>query len=60
MDVSPWLYVGFIAFVIAMLLVDLKLFHTETKEPSMKQSGAWVAIWVSLALIFGVIMYFWK
>ncbi|MDQ4095891.1 MAG: TerC/Alx family metal homeostasis membrane protein [Actinomycetota bacterium] len=59
----PWyLYAGFIAFVIAMLLVDLKLFHAEggDKEPSVKQSASWVAVWVGLALTFGVIVWFWK
>ncbi|MFN2525791.1 MAG: TerC family protein [Actinomycetota bacterium] len=55
-----YLYVGFIAFVIAMLLVDLKFFHTREREPSMKESGAWVAVWIGLALIFGVIVFFWK
>ena len=54
MDVSPWLYVGFIGFVIAMLLIDLKLFHTEAHTPTTKESGIWVAIWISLALAFGV------
>ena len=58
----PWyLYAGFIGFVIAMLLVDLKLFHTEEdKEPSVRQSATWVAIWVGLALTFGVVVWFWK
>lgn len=58
---TPWyVYVGFIAFVIAMLLVDLKFFHTREREPSMKESGAWVAVWVGLALVFGLIVFFWK
>lgn len=58
----PWyLYVGFIGFVVAMLLVDLKLFHTEEdKEPTVKQSATWVGVWVGLALVFGVIVWFWK
>ncbi|HYP23383.1 MAG TPA: TerC family protein [Actinomycetota bacterium] len=55
---SPWLYIGFIAFVIAMLLVDLKLFHTEAHTPTTKESGTWVAIWVGLALAFGVGLWF--
>jgi tellurite resistance protein TerC len=57
----PWyLYAGFIAFVVAMLLVDLKLFHTEAREPTTKESGAWVAVWVTLALLFGVGVFVWK
>ncbi len=57
----PWyLYAGFIAFVIAMLLVDLKFFHAEEHDPKPKESGVWVAIWVGLALAFGVVVLFWK
>ena len=53
------MYVGFIAFVIAMLMVDLKLFHTEEHEPTVKESGTWVAIWVGLAVAFGISILFW-
>jgi tellurite resistance protein TerC len=54
------LYVGFIAFVLAMLVVDLKLFHAEEHDPTPKESGTWVAIWVSLALLFGGVVWIWK
>ncbi len=58
---EPWyLYAGFIGFVIAMLLIDLKFFHAEEHEPTARESGIWVAIWIGLALVFGVIVYFWK
>ncbi len=60
MEVPWYSYVGFIAFVIAMLLVDLKFFHTEEREPSLKESGAWVGVWVGLAILFGAIVYFWQ
>jgi tellurite resistance protein TerC len=57
----PWyLYAGFIAFVLAMLLVDLKLFHRDEHDPTPKESGSWVAVWVALALTFGVIVFFWR
>ncbi|MDQ3956155.1 MAG: TerC family protein [Actinomycetota bacterium] len=59
--VSWYMYAGFIAFVIAMLLIDLKLFHTDSeKEPEVRQSAAWVAVWVGLALVFGVIVLVWR
>ncbi len=58
---EPWyLYAGFIGFVIAMLVIDLKFFHAEEHEPTARESGIWVAIWIGLALVFGVIVYFWK
>jgi tellurite resistance protein TerC len=53
-EVSPLHYIGFIGFVLAMLLLDLRLFQTdEEAEPTVKEAGTWVAIWVSLALLFG-------
>ncbi|MEA2453051.1 MAG: tellurite resistance protein TerC [Actinomycetota bacterium] len=53
------MYVAFIAFVIAMLLVDLKLFHTEEHDPTVKESATWVAVWIGLAVTFGVSLLFW-
>jgi len=53
--------VGFIGFVVAMLLLDLKLFQTDDEtEPTPKESGTWVAVWVSLAQVFGIALYFWQ
>jgi tellurite resistance protein TerC len=57
---SWYLYVGFIAFVVAMLLVDLKLFHAEEHEPTVKESLTWIAVWVGLAVIFGLIVFLWR
>jgi tellurite resistance protein TerC len=60
-EAEPWyLYAGFIVFVVAMLLIDLKFFHTEGREPTAKESAAWVGVWVSLALVFGAIVFAWK
>lgn len=53
-DVAPWVYVVFIAFVLAMLLVDLKFFHAEEHDPTPKESGTWVIVWVTLAIVFGI------
>lgn len=53
-DVHPLIYVAFIAFVLAMLLVDLKFFHAEEHEPTAKESGTWVVVWVALAIAFGI------
>jgi len=42
-SVSSWyLYVGFLAFVIAMLLVDLKFFDAENEETRTRQAAIWV------------------
>jgi tellurite resistance protein TerC len=53
------MYVAFVLFVIAMLLVDLKLFHTHEHEPTVRESATWVAIWVGLAVAFGFVLWGW-
>ncbi len=56
-------YVGFIIFVLILLLIDLGIFHRDSHEVSFKESLTWSIIWVSLALIFNVLFYYyanWK
>ncbi len=52
-----WLWVGFNAFVLAMLALDLGVFHKEAHEVSIKEAGVWSALWVTLALIFNYGIY---
>ncbi|MGH2706515.1 MAG: TerC family protein [Actinomycetota bacterium] len=58
---APWyLYLGFLGFVVAVLLLDLRLFHSKEREPRLRESATWVAIWVALAVGFGVALLAWK
>jgi len=52
MATNIWFWVGFIAFVVAMLALDLGVFHRKAHVVRPKEAGAWVAFWVSLALVF--------
>ena len=45
-------WVGFIAFVLAMLALDLGVFHRKAHAVKPREAGIWVAVWVSLALLF--------
>jgi tellurite resistance protein TerC len=56
---SPVLWFGFIAFVLAMLAIDLGVFHRKAHEVSLKEAGAWSAVWVALALAFNAGVYAW-
>jgi tellurite resistance protein TerC len=47
-----WFWVGFIAFVLAMLALDLGVFHRKAHEVRPKEAGIWTAVWVALALLF--------
>lgn len=58
-----WLYAGFTVFVLAMLALDLGVFHRQAHEVGFKESAIWSAVWVSLALVFNVLLYLyaaWK
>lgn len=54
-----WFYVGFIAFVIAMLGLDLGVFHKESHKVSFKEATIWSLVWVSLALLFNLGLYYY-
>lgn len=54
---NVWWWVGFNAFVILLLLVDLGVFHREAHEVKPKEALIWSVIWVSLALAFNVFVY---
>jgi tellurite resistance protein TerC len=47
-----WFWIGFIAFVLTMLALDLGVFHRKEHEVRPREAGIWVTVWVSLALIF--------
>lgn len=61
MDNSLLMWVGFNAFVLAMLAVDLGIFHKHAHDVSSKEALTWSIVWVTLALCFNVCIYFfWK
>jgi tellurite resistance protein TerC len=53
-----WFWVGFIAFVLAMLGLDLGVFHRRAHEVGPKEAGIWTAVWVGLALAFAAGLFF--
>src|SRR4029453_11266931 len=53
MNASIWLWVGFSLFILAMLALDLGVFHLKARPVSSKEALGWTAIWVTLALLFG-------
>jgi len=51
-------YALFIALVIVFLALDLGVFHKEAHEVSMKEATAWSVVWVTLGLLFSVVVYY--
>lgn len=53
-------FVLFNIFVIAMLAVDLGLFHRKAHEVNVREALVWTAVWITLALLFDLGVYFWR
>lgn len=52
-----WLYLGFTAFVLVVIALDLGIFHKKAHEVSFKEASIWTTVWISLALIFNYLFY---
>ena len=52
-----WVWAGFTTFVLAMLALDLGVFHRKAHSVTTKEAGIWTAVWVSLAALLGVGVY---
>jgi tellurite resistance protein TerC len=58
-----WFYLGFTAFVLLLLSLDLGVFHRKAHAVSFKEATVWSVVWVSLTLLFNFFLYqyaLWK
>jgi tellurite resistance protein TerC len=54
------LWIAFNIFVLAMLALDLGVFHRKAHVVKIKEALGWTAIWITLALLFNLGIYFWR
>lgn len=54
-----WPWVGFGVFVVAMLVLDLGVFHRKSHVVGVKEALLWTGMWVSLALLFNAGVWYW-
>lgn len=52
-----WFYLAFTCFVLALLALDLGVFHRKAHEVSFREAGVWSVIWIGLALAFNYGFY---
>ncbi len=52
------IWIGFILFVLAMLALDLGVFHRTAHVVKVKEALGWSGVWIALALAFTVFIYF--
>lgn len=55
-----WVWVGFTVFVLAMLALDLGVFHRKSHTVGMKEALAWSGAWIALALLFNAGIWHWQ
>jgi len=55
MSVSIWAL--FIAFILAMVALDLGVFHRKDKVVTIRSALSWSAFWIALALLFNLFVY---
>lgn len=60
-DGTMVMWVGFNLFVLAMLALDLGVFHRHSHTVSVKEATIWSAVWIGLAMVFNLgIFLFWE
>ena len=60
MTVPAWAWAAFLAFVLAMLALDLFVLHRRAREVSLNEAGAWTAVWVAIGRGFAALLRAWR
>lgn len=56
---QPLFWILFNLFVLAMLALDLGVFHRGGHVVKVREAMLWSVAWISLAAIFAVVVFFW-
>lgn len=54
------LWIGFNLFVLAMLALDLGVFHRKAHAVTVREATIWSVAWVAMALAFNAGVFFWR
>lgn len=46
-------------FIVAMLALDLGVFHRQSHEIKLKEALSWCGVWFSLAMTFSAVLWWW-
>jgi len=59
-ETSLWLWAGFNLFILAMLALDLGVFHRKSHEVSIREATTWSLVWITLAMIFNAGLWYFR
>ncbi len=57
MQPNAWWWIGFVGFILLLLVVDLRVFHHEAHEVKPREAAIWSAVWITIALLFNGFVY---
>ncbi len=60
MELEPWAWVAFGAFVVAMLGIDLAGFGRRGQEVPLRRAVAWSVFWTALGVAFAGFLWLWQ
>lgn len=55
----PLIWIGFSVLVLAVLALDLGVFHRKAHAVGFKEALSWIGVWVTLAVLFGAGVWHW-
>ena len=58
LDLVPW--IAFLAFVGAMLALDLGVFHRHAHKVERKEALTWSAVWIGVGILFNLGVYWFQ
>jgi tellurite resistance protein TerC len=58
-DVPVWIWLAFLAFVTALLILDLLLVHRKPHAPTTKEAAIESAVWISIGVAFTAFVFQW-
>ncbi|MBT4125185.1 MAG: TerC family protein [Chloroflexi bacterium] len=59
MDIPIWFWIGFGAFLVGMLALDLGVFHRKAKVIAPKEALIWSGVWFSISMAFAALVFIW-
>ena len=60
MELPLWVWLSFIAGLLAVLALDLGVFHRKAHVVTVREAAIWSAVWVALSLAFAALIYAWQ
>jgi tellurite resistance protein TerC len=52
-----WLWLGFTALVVLLLVLDLGVFHRHAHEVTLREATTWTVVWITLGVSFSGLVY---